>query len=741
MSNIVKEFLLEDSRSSLLQRSKRGKKERDGKTRYEKRLNVKMANSVRSYNNIDMDKLFKEDILDLFIPIVGETAGYMVRISFGDLLDRLKKRVQKKDNEMIELKDILRSVIEAFNGDNVYIWCECLHPSTQIKLLDGTVCTVEEMEKRFSSGEKLYVYSTDENGDFKPGEVEKVWVTGVKNDFVKVTLDNGEEIITTPEHPYMLRDGKYLFAKDLVEGQSLMPMYFRDKEGYEQVKLNTTNRYVAVYKRVAKEYYSDLIEETSKRATDSDNMTYKVAIHHKDFNKCNNSPENLQIMTAREHWDYHSSLLKEKWNNEEYREKHRKISSENAKKRNANPTPAMIENRKKFQEAGRQSNYREDRRKQQSELMRRVMAEYYANLTDEERELLQEKIQQTNSLPEIKEKRSNSAKNVWESYTEEEYNQRCQSMKEANDNPEYRQHLSEGIRRHFDNMTDEQREAHAELCRQNIKRATDSIRGKKFTDEHRKRISQSRLKRTKEQNHQSGIKCNLTKIKNILLAILNDGNQISNETYNEYRKNGCPKWNKYFNSLDEAISYFELNHKVKRVEFITLDDTPVYDIKVKDYENFLVNAGVVLHNCPDWTYRMSYWATQTNITSGPPQVIPSDITNPNNDLGPGCKHVMLVLSNTKWIVKTSAVIFNYINYIKVHREKLYADIIYPAIFDKPYEKDVQLDVFDDTMDTARPDIDKAQEYAKTKTQFKKGNQSGLQFAREDDDKDQLPLEN
>ena len=90
-NNIVKNILLEDSRNSLLQQSKRGKKERDGKTRYEKRLNVKMANSVNSYNNIDMDKLFKEDIINLHIPITGETAGYFVKISFGDFLERLRK--------------------------------------------------------------------------------------------------------------------------------------------------------------------------------------------------------------------------------------------------------------------------------------------------------------------------------------------------------------------------------------------------------------------------------------------------------------------------------------------------------------------------------------------------------------------------------------------------------------------------------------------------------------------------
>lgn len=46
----------------------------------------------------------------------------------------------------------------------------------------------------------------------------------------------------------------------------------------------------------------------------------------------------------------------------------RETSRQNAYRRNANPTPAMIESRKKFQEKGRLRNYDEDRRKQQSEI-------------------------------------------------------------------------------------------------------------------------------------------------------------------------------------------------------------------------------------------------------------------------------------------------------------------------------------------------------------------------------------
>ena len=108
---------------------------------------------------------------------------------------------------------------------------------------------------------------------------------------------------------------------------------------------------------------------------------------------------------------------------------------------------------------------------------------------------------------------------------------------------------------------------------------------------------------------------------------------------------------------------------------------------------------------------------------------PSDITNPNNDLGTACKHVLLVLSNTSWLLKVASTIYNYINYMQKHYEKLYADIIYPAIYGKTYEEPVQMDMFDDgDLDTDKQTIDKSNELARTRGQFKQGNTQGVRFA-------------
>lgn len=153
-------------------------------------------------------------------------------------------------------------------------------------------------------------------------------------------------------------------------------------------------------------------------------------------------------------------------------------------------------------------------------------------------------------------------------------------------------------------------------------------------------------------------------------------------------------------------------------------------------DHVLVKCG-----CSDWQYRMAYFASVNDIILGDKETRPSDETNPHDNLGPACKHVILVLSNTSWIVKLASAVYHYIRYIQDHYERQYAEIIYPKLYGKEYEDDVQLSLFDkDELDN--DDIDAAIDAGATRGQFKKGNQSGIQFAKEpvsDDDQIELDL--
>lgn len=125
--------------------------------------------------------------------------------------------------------------------------------------------------------------------------------------------------------------------------------------------------------------------------------------------------------------------------------------------------------------------------------------------------------------------------------------------------------------------------------------------------------------------------------------------------------------------------------------------------------------------CPDHQYRIAYWSTKNGTNSGTPENRPSDITNPHDDKGPGCKHVMLVLANRSWLIKVASVIVNYVNYIQTHMERLYADVIYPAIYGEEYTEPVQLSLDGDELETSTDAIDRANQAARTKGQFKQGN--------------------
>lgn len=127
-------------------------------------------------------------------------------------------------------------------------------------------------------------------------------------------------------------------------------------------------------------------------------------------------------------------------------------------------------------------------------------------------------------------------------------------------------------------------------------------------------------------------------------------------------------------------------------------------------------------NCADFRYRFKYWATINDINSEDPENRPSNITNPSNNKGPGCKHILLVLSNTQWILKVSSVINNYIKYMEHNRKNDYAKYIYPAVYGHEYVDPVQLS-FDDSnyLDTDRSFVDKANEYGRTSGRFKTGN--------------------
>lgn len=638
-----------------------------------------------------MNKLFKNNILDVSIKVRGETNNYEVKISFGGFLDILHEQLERNNNKL-ELRSITRALISSFNSDNVYIHCSCpdwcLEGNTKIKLLNNEVISISELLSRYEHGEELWVYSTNEQGDFKPGKITDVWISGYTTEMVKVTLDNGKEIITTPEHRYMLRTGDYEQAKNLVPGQSLMPLYFKiNPKGYEDVKINSQpypTKYESVYKTVAGECLQEQIESVQEDI---------VNIHHKDFNKLNNYPSNLQPMGKNEHWKYHYEHL---------------IDSGNLEK---------------FLEGGKKYWQTPEARIKQADVMRRVMSEYYANIDED-------------TLNTIKNKRVLGIKKAIEQgcLNTDKFIQASKQRGKDMHTPEREALIKIGIKKYWDNLTPEEKDKRDAITLKNREKAIQKIKGQPFTQEHKEHIRQARLSESAEKLQQHTRKINESKILKVLQKMISNNMPLTQENYDLLRGRGCPRVQKLFENIDQAVSYFGLNHKVKSVEFITYDEPiPVYDLTVDKYNNFYVDAGVILHNC----YRFSFWARVNNISSAIDQEQTDngkEIQNPHDTKGPGCKHTLLVLSNTSWIIKVASVINNYVKYMEQHQPRLYADIIYPAIYQQEYQEPVQLDMTDidnNELTTDNDILDTANKWNKARTQFQKGNTQGIRFAPEE----------
>jgi len=147
-------------------------------------------------------------------------------------------------------------------------------------------------------------------------------------------------------------------------------------------------------------------------------------------------------------------------------------------------------------------------------------------------------------------------------------------------------------------------------------------------------------------------------------------------------------------------------------------------------------------SCPDYKYRFNFWDTKNKmVTKGDEQYNNGKwIRNPSDNLGSGCKHILLVLSNLGWLQTVARVIVNYVIYMEQHFENMYGKIIYPAIYQAPYDKDAQTNVLDsDTLDSDNLGSINAQRRAST--QFKQGNQQGYKFVSDHENQLELDLDN
>jgi hypothetical protein len=90
----------------------------------ERKKYSKVANAVKSYNSIDMNDLFKKDILQVNIPVVGETDEYTVTIKLEGVVAELQKNIKNNQNKF-EFRTIIQALTKVFNTSDVWVKCSC----------------------------------------------------------------------------------------------------------------------------------------------------------------------------------------------------------------------------------------------------------------------------------------------------------------------------------------------------------------------------------------------------------------------------------------------------------------------------------------------------------------------------------------------------------------------------------------------------------------------------------------
>lgn len=92
----------------------------------------------------------------------------------------------------------------------------CLAMDTKVSLLDGRELSIKEIENEMKEGNELWTYSCHpETGEITPGLISWAGVTQKSAKVMKITLDNNECIICTPDHEFPIYDKGFIRADEL----------------------------------------------------------------------------------------------------------------------------------------------------------------------------------------------------------------------------------------------------------------------------------------------------------------------------------------------------------------------------------------------------------------------------------------------------------------------------------------------------------------------------------------------
>ena len=482
----------------------------------------------------------------------------------------------------------------------------CWAPETEVALASGSSRTMKELADDWKRGVSHFGYVTNDDGDIRVAPLLEPRLTKRDAALVEVELDNGARIRCTPDHPFRMRDGSYRPAESLREGESLMPLKRRlsreedfPAPGYEMVWMNGDARWVHTH------HLSDLYNLVTVAYT---RKTGNVR-HHRDFNKRNNDPRNIQRMF----WNDHRAL-------------HAQHAGELGRRMWADPAfrARKIEQlRRSAIEQWKDPVYRETMsdlaqiQRWDEELNERILQgfrDWYNSLSDEEREDYRARSQAHfaeywadeghrgeqsdrtrrffETHPEAREERRAAALAQWE---DEELRRWRSELTKAQWDDEYRREHSRQVRAWWAEHPE-----HADKLREALdrKRKNDPT----YVENVQGGLARWRASTTTEEKANRIRAGHRLKSLQLLSRVL-DSDDIGS-AYEELRRRVAPTSLRWSRSVDEHFdgdgarareAAANVNCKVVTVRALE-ERVDVYDLTVERYHNFALASGVFVHN-------------------------------------------------------------------------------------------------------------------------------------------------
>ncbi|MBI4218066.1 MAG: hypothetical protein HY610_03005, partial [Elusimicrobia bacterium] len=179
----------------------------------------------------------------------------------------------------------------------------CFSGDTRVALTDGRALSFKELAQEDQRGIKNYCYTVNPMGSIEIAPILYPRMTQKNANVVKIVLDNGEEIVCTPNHKFMRSDGSYSEAKNLTPADSLMPLYRKTSKMGGRI---TIEGYEMIFDPVEKRWiFTHLLSDQYNLGCGVYKKEAGAHRHHKDFNKLNNNPNNLVRLSPDQHLQLH----------------------------------------------------------------------------------------------------------------------------------------------------------------------------------------------------------------------------------------------------------------------------------------------------------------------------------------------------------------------------------------------------------------------------------------------------